>query len=139
MHFPIIALLLAATCSSVFAKPLPLDFHDIERRWSEGQSEAEIHPTRDIREATPAWKVARSPEAVAITFESTTDERTMLERTQKRGTGSATVAKLKKFVESYYRKKGVPSMIGRRVAEADVDEAPVLKPRRNIRYRIPAV
>lgn len=39
MHFSATAVLLAALCYPIFAKPLPLDFHDIERRWSEGQSE----------------------------------------------------------------------------------------------------
>ena len=39
MQFAFITLLLAATCSSVFAKPLPVDFNDIQRRWSEGMSE----------------------------------------------------------------------------------------------------
>ena len=32
-------LLLAAICITVLAAPIPLDFNDIERRWSEGQSE----------------------------------------------------------------------------------------------------
>ncbi|TKA65165.1 hypothetical protein B0A55_09665 [Friedmanniomyces simplex] len=138
MQFPLIAPLLAATCSSVLAKPLPLDFHDIERRWSQGQSEAEIHPANDIREATPAWTVVRSPDAAAaVAFESTTDERTMLERTryQKRDTDSALMAKMRKFVEDFYRRKGLPSMIAWRAAERKMEEAPVLKPRKGMRYR----
>ncbi|TKA26959.1 hypothetical protein B0A54_16645 [Friedmanniomyces endolithicus] len=160
------ALLLAATCSSiVFAKPLPLDFHDIERRWSEGQSEvcaaamgslppcyvlawaqslirrrrtvAEIHPSKDIREATPAWTIARTSETAtavaAVTFDSTTDERTMHERTrfQKRDTDSALTTKMRKFVEDFYRRRGMSSMISPREPE----EAPVLKPRKGMRYR----
>ncbi|KAK0265899.1 hypothetical protein LTR35_017083 [Friedmanniomyces endolithicus] len=132
------ALLLAATCSSiVFAKPLPLDFHDIERRWSEGQSEAEIHPAKDIREATPSWTIARTSETAtavaAVTFDSTTDERTMHERTrfQKRDTNSALMTKMRKFVEDFYRRRGTSSMISPREPE----EAPVLKPRKGMRYR----
>ncbi|KAK0276940.1 hypothetical protein LTR91_013864 [Friedmanniomyces endolithicus] len=138
MHVPLVALLLAATCSPVvFAKPLPLDFHEIERRWSEGQSEAEIHPAKDIREATPAWTIARTPETAtavaAVTFESTTDERTMHERTlyHERDTDSALFAKVRKFVEDFYRRRGMSSMIGRR----ELEEAPVLTPRKGMRYR----
>lgn len=39
MRFSFTALLLAVNFSSTFASPLPSHFNDIERRWSEGQSE----------------------------------------------------------------------------------------------------
>jgi len=39
MRCSIPALLLAATLSTAIAKSLPSNFNDIERRWSEGQSE----------------------------------------------------------------------------------------------------
>lgn len=59
-------------------------------------------------------------------------ERSM--RSRKRGT--TTVAKLKAFVENFMRSKGEANFIGRRAREVEeVEEAPVLKPRRGMRYK----
>ncbi|KAK5133226.1 hypothetical protein LTR08_008061 [Meristemomyces frigidus] len=148
MRFSITALLLAATFSSTLATPLPSDFNDIERRWSQGQSEAQIHSAHSVRDlATPAWPVLRAAEVEEVmdpdAFESTTDERTMVERSRSRSrfhkrSDDTTVAKMRQFVEAFMRSKGETGMIGAR-AES-VEEAPVLKPRKGtpMRYRFTA-
>ncbi|KAI7287250.1 hypothetical protein KC345_g644 [Hortaea werneckii] len=126
MRFDITLLLFAACSSSTLAKPLPSDFNDIERRWSEGQSEAEIHATHSIREATPAWPVAR---AADVDFDSTTDERTMLERKLE---DAGLIQRMRTFVHNYMAAEGKSGAIEAR------DEVPVLKPRKGMRYRFTA-
>ncbi|GAB1739272.1 hypothetical protein NU219Hw_g4018t1 [Hortaea werneckii] len=126
MRFDITLLLFAACSSSTLAKPLPSDFNDIERRWSEGQSEAEIHAAHSIREATPAWPVARAAE---LDFDSTTDERTMLERKRE---DAGLIQRMRTFVHNYMAAKGKTGVIEAR------DEVPVLKPRKGMRYRFTA-
>ncbi|RMZ33398.1 hypothetical protein D0859_02472 [Hortaea werneckii] len=131
MRFDITLLLFAACSSSTLAKPLPSDFNDIERRWSEGQSEltvskAEIHAAHSIREATPAWPVAR---AADVDFDSTTDERTMLERKRE---DAGLIQRMRTFVHNYMAAKGKAGVIEAR------DEVPVLKPRKGMRYRFTA-
>ncbi|KAI7706748.1 hypothetical protein KC353_g12060 [Hortaea werneckii] len=126
MRFDITLLLFAACSSSTLAKPLPSDFNDIERRWSEGQSEAEIHAAHSIREASPAWPVARAAE---VDFDSTTDERTMLERKRE---DAGLIQKMRIFVHNYMAAKGKTGVIEVR------DEVPVLKPRKGMRYRFTA-
>ncbi|KAI6900413.1 hypothetical protein KC318_g7947 [Hortaea werneckii] len=126
MRFDITLLLFAACSSSTLAKPLPSDFNDIERRWSEGQSEAEIHAAHSIREATPAWPVAR---AADVDFDSTTDERTMLERKRE---DAGLIQRMRTFVHNYMAAKGRTGVIETR------DEVPVLKPRKGMRYRFTA-
>ncbi|GAB1727366.1 hypothetical protein KC343_g13764 [Hortaea werneckii] len=126
MRFDITLLLFAACSSSTLAKPLPSDFNDIERRWSEGQSEAEIHAAHSIREATPAWPVAR---AADVDFDSTTDERTMLERKRE---DAGLIQRMRTFVHNYMAAEGKAGVIEAR------DEVPVLKPRKGMRYRFTA-
>ncbi|KAI7240941.1 hypothetical protein KC330_g923 [Hortaea werneckii] len=126
MRFDITLLLFAACSSSTLAKPLPSDFNDIERRWSEGQSEAEIHAAHSIREASPAWPVARAAE---VDFDSTTDERTMLERKRE---DAGLIQRMRTFVHNYMAAKGKTGVIEAR------DEVPVLKPRKGMRYRFTA-
>ena len=72
-------------------------------------------------------------------FASTTDERSMARAVSRKRT-STTVAMMKAFVESFMRSKGQPNFIGRRAEEVDMDQAPVLKPRRGkpMRYRFTA-
>ena len=41
---------------------------------------------------------------------------------------------MKAFVERFYRNRGEKSMIAAREAEAEIEEAPVLKPRGAYRY-----
>ena len=106
----------------------------------------EIHPSHDIREATPAWPMKRDPDRAimnADSFDSTTDERTMLVRSyrprnarlrRRYDAGAGLVPKMKQFVEDFMRSKGLTNMIARSPEEA-VDEAPVLKPKRGMRYR----
>ncbi|KAI7089791.1 hypothetical protein KC356_g2182 [Hortaea werneckii] len=122
MRFDITLLLFAACSSSTLAKPLPSDFNDIERRWSEGQSEAQIHAAHSIREATPAWPVARAAE---VDFDSTTDERTMLERKRE---DAGLIQRMRTFVHNYMVAKGKAGVIEAR------DEVPVPKPRKGMRY-----
>lgn len=74
-------------------------------------------------------------------FEATTDERTMLERSRNRmrfhkRSDASTVAKLRQFVTEFMRSKGETGLIG--VRAEDVEEAPVLKPRKGMRYRFSA-
>ncbi|KAI6824516.1 hypothetical protein KC367_g602 [Hortaea werneckii] len=126
MRFDITLLLFAACSSSTLAKPLPSDFNDIERRWSEGQSEAQIHAAHSIREATPAWPVARAAE---VDFDSTTDERTMLERKRE---DAGLIQRMRTFVHNYMVAKGKAGVVEAR------DEVPVLKPRKGMRYRFTA-
>ncbi|KAI6810873.1 hypothetical protein KC332_g4979 [Hortaea werneckii] len=126
MRFDITLLLFAACSSSTLAKPLPSDFNDIERRWSEGQSEAQIHAAHSIREATPAWPVAR---AAGVDFDSTTDERTMLERKRE---DAGLIQRMRTFVHNYMVAKGKAGVVEAR------DEVPVLKPRKGMRYRFTA-
>ncbi|KAK4561768.1 hypothetical protein LTR86_004447 [Recurvomyces mirabilis] len=143
------ALLLAATVSTVIGKPVPITLGEIERRWSQGHSEHEIHPSHDIREATPAWTVVRDPDMAIMTTDSfgfTTDERTMLVRgyqprnarlRRRVDNDAGLVPKMKQFVEDFMRSKGLTTMIARST-EDTVDEAPVLKPKRGMRYRFTA-
>ncbi|KAK4546588.1 hypothetical protein LTR36_001805 [Oleoguttula mirabilis] len=112
------------------------------------QAMAQIHAIHNPRPPpTPSWPIVcdGSEEASMMdpdAFEATTDERTMLERSrnrsrfQKRGDAGLT-AKMRQFVTDFMRSKGETGMIGARRVEsvADVEEAPVLKPRKGMRYR----
>ena len=79
-------------------------------------------------------------------FAYATDERTMalrrLGRREKRAEVTASpslVEKMRAFVERFYRSRGEKSVLGRRDGEAaEVEEAPVLKPRGPYRYRFNA-
>ncbi|KAK5111617.1 hypothetical protein LTR85_011795 [Meristemomyces frigidus] len=143
MRLSFTALLLAATFSSTLAAPLPSDFNDVERRWSEGQSEAQIHAAHSVREVGPAWPIFRSEQAEVMdpdAFEATTDERTMLERRRNRSrfqkrSDTGLTAKMRAFVTGFMRSNGETGMIGARRVESGVEEAPVLKPRKGMRYR----
>jgi len=104
--------------------------------------QTQIHAAHSIREASPAWPVVRTvEEEVPNAFESTTDERTMQERTrlrvrhQKR-TDARLLAKMRAFVEKFMASKGEKGMIAAR--RVDEDEAPVLKPRKGMRYQFTA-
>jgi len=55
-------------------------------------------------------------------------------RHQKR-TDAGVIAKMRQFVEDFMASRGQEGMIGARRA---VDEAPVLKPRKGMRYRFAA-
>ena len=66
-------------------------------------------------------------------FSYSTDERTMYNH-QKRSGGSL-LSKMKKFVENFYSSRGEKGVIGR---EKEVEEAPVLKPRKGMRYQFTA-
>lgn len=87
---------------------------------------AEIHAAHSIREATPAWPVARAAE---LDFDSTTDERTMLERKRE---DAGLIQRMRTFVHNYMAAKGKTGVIEAR------DEVPVLKPRKGMRYRFTA-
>ena len=89
-------------------------------------SKAEIHAAHSIREASPAWPVARAAE---VDFDSTTDERTMLERKRE---DAGLIQKMRIFVHNYMTAKGKTGVIEAR------DEVPVLKPRKGMRYRFTA-
>ncbi len=73
-------------------------------------------------------------------FTYATDERTMEMRKfgqRKRSKSSASPslkAKMKAFVEKFYRNRGDSSVVGKRDA-VEVEEAPVLKPRGPHRYQ----
>lgn len=73
-------------------------------------------------------------------FEATTDERTMLERSRnrtrfQRRSEAGLAAKMREFVTNFMSNKGETGMIGERRIESGVEEAPVLKPRKGMRYR----
>lgn len=87
---------------------------------------AEIHAAHSIREATPAWPVAR---AADVDFDSTTDERTMLERKRE---DAGLIQRMRTFVHNYMAAEGKAGVIEAR------DEVPVLKPRKGMRYRFTA-
>ena len=79
-------------------------------------------------------------------FDSTTDERTMLVRNyqprnarlrKRYDNGLGLVPKMKQFVEDFMHSKGLSTMIARSTEET-VDEAPVLKPKRGMRYKFTA-
>ncbi|EMC99061.1 hypothetical protein BAUCODRAFT_146047 [Baudoinia panamericana UAMH 10762] len=135
-----IGVLLLATIftSNIQAKPLPANFFEVERRWSQGQSEAQIHATHHIREASPAWAVNRDREVDVDEFQFTTDERTMRERSRwreqqrKRMNQLGLLTRVKDAIAR--------SMPARRAGTVQDDweeeEAPVLKPRRGIRYLV---
>lgn len=119
--------------------------------------QAEIHAAHSIRDATPAWPVihassSSSSEApVPATrhlfddpdrFVSTTDERTMSERTRLRRVYSQTrgdlgfIAKVKDVASRFVggQQQGMLGLEKRSKRDA-VDEAPVLQPRKGMAYR----
>lgn len=110
-------------------------------------SQAQIHANQHIREATPAWPLARDADANADhDFAHALDERTLAasrkraaERLRRReddsnnSSGGELMAKIKQFVVAFMRSKGQgDKVVGLR--SVDVDEAPVLKPKRTMRY-----
>jgi hypothetical protein len=74
-------------------------------------------------------------------FAYATDERTMEMRRfghQKRAESSSSLTdRMKAFVQSFYRGQGESTMVGRRDV-GEMEEAPVLKPRRGYRYQFNA-
>lgn len=108
--------------------------------------QASIHSNHNIREATPAWPVVRSYEGIDDNFAYATDERSMeMHRfgRNKRSEGGvkpskSLMTKMKAFVKEFYRHRGEKSVVAKREAVAEVEEAPVLKPRRGYRYQFNA-
>ena len=74
-------------------------------------------------------------------FAYATDERTMEMRRaglQKRDEASLSLMdRMKAFVQNFYRGQGESSLVGKRDV-AEMEEAPVLKPRRGYRYHFNA-
>lgn len=145
--FFITALLVAA-----HASPLP-SFEDIERRWNQGESEvgstpergsilsadliaqAQIHANHHIREASPAWLVDRTAEIEANDeFAYSPDRRTLETRKQDRLSekrdSPGLYGAMKSFVNNFWKHEGKGRLIARR---AD-DDAPILKPKKSMRY-----
>lgn len=163
-------LLLAALLTICLAKPIPLArLDDIERRWSQGESEvcipnlsgcyvlawirslsrvgisvrrhsslhishkvsriglandsqSSIHAAHSYRDATPAWPVVRDS-----LDEVSWDERSAAVRKRKRS-AQGDVSRLKAFVEKFYRKMGMEQRA------KEVNDVPVLKPKRGMKY-----
>ncbi|QIX00835.1 hypothetical protein AMS68_006352 [Peltaster fructicola] len=104
--------------SSVAGAPVP-SFHDIEKRWIQGETEKQIHANHDIRSATPAWPIARDhPDD---DFSYALDKKTSESRRGRRADGVYDV--VRRFV-------GDHTQMQRRSAN---DEAPVLKPKKIMR------
>ena len=78
---------------------------------------------------------------VADAFESTTDERTMRERSRLRSrrhqkrTDDGLLAKMRSFVDGFMAMRAEEGLIGAKREREEEDEAPVLKPRTGMRYR----
>ena len=73
-------------------------------------------------------------------FEATTDERTMLERNRNRfafqkRSEAGLIAKMRSFVTDFMSSESKTGMIE---ARARAEEAPVLKPKKGMRYRFTA-
>ncbi|KAK3702213.1 hypothetical protein LTR37_015045 [Vermiconidia calcicola] len=114
---------------------------EIQRRWFAGETEASIHAAHTHRDATPAWPVVRA-DSDGAAFTYATDERTMaMQGHQKRGHDDGDKAnpalwrKMRAFVKNYLsRHRGEQRQHERR----EVEEAPVLKPRKGLRYSFTA-
>ncbi|KAK5108770.1 hypothetical protein LTR62_007830 [Meristemomyces frigidus] len=91
--------------------------------------------------ATPAWTVERSPEKSVMgskdAFDLTTDERTMA-RLRRRDQEAGMMTKMKSRVEEAMHARGITNMISQRGVYDFNDEAPVLKPRKGMRYHFTA-
>ncbi|KAF2768132.1 hypothetical protein EJ03DRAFT_352399 [Teratosphaeria nubilosa] len=141
MRLPLPALLLAAA-SLTLSNPLPSpspseDFNEVERRWHEGQSEAEIHAGLTYRAATPAWPISRDSDSDSdsdSSFVTTTDERSMAQRRRAAG---GLVSRVRQAVEGVLStREGVGLIASSKKGLEEEGVVPVLRPRRGMRYEV---
>ncbi|GAB7360322.1 hypothetical protein MBLNU230_g8078t1 [Neophaeotheca triangularis] len=138
MHLTLNLLLLAAVLAT--ANPLP-SFADVEARWSQGESEAQIHAAHTYRDATPSWGHAHRS---AAAFPAATDERSQQQQKNRRAAATTTSlsqnlrAEMRAFVNRVLQSHSEEGAeVAREKREEEVT-APVLKPRRGMRYAFSA-
>ena len=96
----------------------------------------QIHANHHIREASPAWLVDHDADVEAhVEFAYAPDKRTLESRSKlnlrRKRSSEGMYGKMKDFVKGFMQSEGKADLVGRRAID---EEAPVLKPKKVMRY-----